>query len=167
MAATDPITMVHDAIVALAKANTTLTSLVRAGAWITYDGTDRMPPKAISTEAARPELDLRPYTGFGHHKRTAGSLYLKKRWAWWISTGDKRVGKELFPIEWELFKAMSLWTTTFPSLSWEGTADYVKDFRVTSIDDKDLSEGRERTIPGWLGIVVCEADLWLPVSCVS
>jgi len=162
--ADDPYTLVHDAIVTLAKTNATLIGLVRARSWVTYNGADRSPRPTETAEADKPEIELRTDGGYCHDQRTSNGAYVTKRWTWWISTGDQRPEKELYPIEWELFRSMCQWKTPLKALSWGGETGFVKDFRIDTVKDTLDAPKHVRSIPGWVGAVSCEADMWFSTS---
>jgi len=152
---TDPFTQVYDALYELPWKREALCRLVRAGNRVSYADDDRDPVKSTVTTADLPELRLVPLGGTPHLQRTSSSSTWLMRFQWMLATADQRVHKYLFPVEWELLRAMADWGTYLKALTWK-TETFARVMKLTDarlgMVDPEVSRG----IKGWISVWACE-----------
>jgi hypothetical protein len=155
----DPFTQVHNKLWSLAEANDGLTALVRVSNRIRLNDSWIGAYPHENTQAGTPYLVLEPKGGYVHFERTSDGSSLIKRWVWKLVTGEKTVDDQVFPVEWELFRALHEARTSLTTLSW-GSQSFVKDFNLRefeeTLDDKDSNRG----VIGWVGLLACDVELW-------
>jgi hypothetical protein len=152
----DPISRVHDALVELAAASPALKALFTESNWplIKSDADVRFPN--VSQAGDLPVLSLVPVSGFMQAVRDSHKGTITKRWNWGVFTGDKRPVGNLFKLEWELYRAMANWKTTFDeSLQWNGNP-IVFDVSLTEYQE---SYDEKKRPPGWNGLLTCEVEM--------
>ena len=163
--ATDPFSLVYDALWDTAVAYDAFADLVALKSRISFnDDANRSPVKNLIAPADLPEVILAPVGGSGDLFHTSCSSMVIKRYMWLISTGDLRVDAgKLFPVEFALMRAMCHWQTRVSPLTWAGNT-FVK-----RLDMLDLSEGesdaeRNRGIKGWSALWTCEVEMHFATS---
>lgn len=159
--ATDPFTLVHNAIWALLEADTTLTAAVAVTSRIKFTGSDRMPIKEERGAADRPELRVRPLAGKAHQHRTSNGSSVQRTWLVELATGEQRVDEDLYPIEWEIYRAMADWPDTLAALTWNGK-EFAKDLTMGEIQNE--LGGGEINIRGWRGVMAISVEMWFDTS---
>lgn len=163
MSEKDPLSQVYDALWDLLEVHVPLTSLVKAGNRVKFSGTSRDPEKERVSTADLPEIRIIPLGGTPHIQRTSNGSSWVKRFAVILATGDKRVDVSLFPVEWEIYRAMAQWADTLTALTWNDKP-YIKLARPVSategISDRDLQRGVE----GWTAVWQCEVELWFTTA---
>lgn len=156
--ASNPFSLVFDALWDLFETNTELTDLVRPGNRIKYNSTDnRDPVKAEVQDADMPEVILITdgFTSNLYHTSTSTSC--KRSYAFVINTGDLRVNYRLNAVEWELFVAMLRWKDVLTSLTWNGL-NFVKSVRMLTVSE-GLSDNQQRLMRGWAALWRCEVEM--------
>lgn len=135
----DPISQVHDALLALLTAHHDLAT--------------------IFTEATmtRPQFRLEPKQGFLHTIQSSNQTKLTKVWILRMETGDQQVTTELFPMEWAVACALNNWPTSFAALTWGGNTGFPIALRTDTIENKITAEGRG--IRGWIDLVQIEVEM--------
>ena len=163
--ATDPFTLVHNALWALLEAHQGFVNLVPANNRIKFTGDLRAPIKDQISTADLPEVRIVPTGGEAHLKRTSNSSSVLKRWEIQVSTGDQRVDytKGVFAVEWEILIALQDWITALKAITWTS-----KPFVVTAkpatvregVTEADLNRG----IKGWSALWACEVEMFFQTS---
>lgn len=160
--ATDPLSLVYDALWDILEAHKPFTRLIKPGNRIKYSGR-RDPEKDGSGDSDYPKVRILPVGGETHLERTSSSGFLSKRFQIQVATGDRRVDERLFPVEWEIIRAMHGWRTKLEALTWEEAA-FAKGCLLTDIQDGlTLDESREKII-GWAAVWACEVPMWFPTT---
>ncbi len=163
--ATDPFTLVYEALRDLLLANADFAREVKQGNRMFYVGAARRPDKETVQDSDRPEVRLAPAGGEAHLMATSSSSKIVKRLRIEVTTGDMRVDERLFPVQWAVYRAMVGWQAALAALRW-GTMD--KSFVVVAklnavtegLSESDLNRG----IRGWAAVWECEIEMWFPTT---
>lgn len=105
MLAADPYSPVYEAIWNAIEQHSLLAGKVRIGNRIRYDGESRDPAKDQVLSADFPELRI-VTTGIEATNQDSTNTRHVRGFHVIIVTGDRRLDEYLFPIEWELFRAL-------------------------------------------------------------
>lgn len=157
----NPFKLVYDGLWDLAWSWQNLCDLVKPSNRITFAGDDRDPIKPEIAAADLPELRLVPIGGAQQIHRSSSSSYWKARYEWQVSTGDYRTNEHLWPVQWELYRALSGWLTPLRAIKWpkSNPKSFVTLMNLTSstegVSDQDLRRG----IDGWSSVMTCEVDM--------
>lgn len=157
--ADDPMSMVYDALWELAEAWTPLTSLVKVGNRIKFSGDNRDPVKRQVSDADLPELVLGCTAFSPHMLRTSCGSSMDVTFEWMISAGDQRLDAALFPVVWELHRAMIGWMEVLAALTWK-SKQFVKLTRALTGNVGMSNPELNRGITGWSSIWSCELQMW-------
>lgn len=163
MSEQDPATQVYNALWDMLEAHKGFTDLVRVGNRIKMSGRKRRPIKDEVSEADLPEVRIIPAGGEPHVQRTSNGSSLVKRFAIQVSTGEEVVDVKLFPVEWEIYRAMSKWAVTLQALKWNGRSfvNLARPLEITEgVSDSDLNRG----IVGWSTVWMCEVIMWFTTA---
>lgn len=159
----DPFTLVYDALWELLEAHEGFTDLVRLRNRVKFSGADRSPIKETISPADVPEVRLVCVGGTPHIQRTSGSSSCTKVFEVQLASGDQRYDESLFPVEWEIYKALSKWQITLQGLLWRGKP-FVKLVRPVGssigVSVLDMSRG----IGGWTSVWAVEAEMWFTTA---
>jgi len=142
---TDPFTTLFDALVT-ALADTEIPNLVPARNLISF--VDEGDFKENISDADTPEIVLMPLGGDGNPHHSSCSSRVTRQYGFYVATGDKRTRSELFPIEWELFRALCKWQRSITQLTWNGKS-YVKSLNLVTHAQAIADPARNRQIRGW------------------
>lgn len=149
---TDPFTTVHNALIALAKADTTLTGLVPNIVELKGDQTDTAQTDASVEELPRLILTLDDTSlkdvGDSHKAR------IRAVYNWELDTGEKWPRNTHYPILWELFRAMAPGRTTLASETWNSKA-FVYDVSLTAVRNDWDVRNRNKNSHGWHALFAC------------
>ena len=162
MSATDdPFTQVHDALLALAKADTTLIGLVPNIVELEGDRTDAAQTDASVEEL--PRLMLKPDEDFLKEVRDSHEATIRATWNWELETGDKWPRAMLYPVIWRLFRVMAPARTLLKSggaseLTWNSRA-FVYDVSLTTVKPDWDVRNRNRNSHGWNAILACTVTM--------
>lgn len=157
MAATDdPFTQVHDALIALAKADATLIGLVPNIVELEGDRTDAAQTDASVEEL--PRMILVPDKPFLKEVRDSHEATIVATWNWELETGDK-LPRTFYPIVFRLFRVMTPARTKLKAggaseLTWSSRA-FVYDVSPTIITPDWDVRNRNRNSHGWNAILAC------------
>lgn len=117
--ALDPFTLVYDALWELLETHAEFHDAVRLNNRIKFSSYGPMDPfKHEVATADLPEVRLTCVGGTPHLQRTSGSSSCVRRFEVQILVNDLRYTEELFPLEWEVYRAMSKWYDVVSSLTW-------------------------------------------------
>lgn len=160
MLETDPFTLVHNALWALADASQPLTQLVKPKNKIKFNSeTDRDPMKQEVMASDLPELVLaiEGTNEVNLHASSCTSM-ITRQYAWMISSGDIRANEILHPVEWAVCCAMVNWRETLSALTWREQL-FVKRVNNTTLTTGMSDPERNRGIKGWSSIWRCEIEM--------
>lgn len=139
---TDPYTQVYDALWTLLSGRADFTALVKLGNRINYSGSED-PAKQVVQSADLPECEMRVGTFEFDLFKTSSSTESMQTYELRITTGDTRLDVGLFPIQYEVLKALA---STGNNLG----LSFVQDINVTggvdSLDDDEMKRGKR----GWV-----------------
>lgn len=155
----DPITQVHNAIWELLLAHPPFADAVKEGNRILFTGTSRGPIKDEVSTADLPEVRLVPAGAATQLQRTSNGSSLVKRFAIQVRTGEQRVDAGLYPLEWEIYRALADWTTVLLALKWSDYC-FVKLCRPIGFAESLESNG----ITGWVSVWSCEVEMWFSTA---
>lgn len=140
----DPLTDIHN--FAWATMDSAIAAdVVAPGNRIKLD--DRADIKSRVQDSDLPELILMPRSGVGNLTSTSSSVSFDVTFDWLLTTGDYRVSYRLYPVIWELYKAMSTLQRTINTLSFVVSAT----FDSTSFGESDPE--RNRGIRGFSSVM--------------
>lgn len=159
----DPITQVYYALWELLEAHVPLAAMVRVGNRIKFSGANRDPMKDEVSGADFPEIRVLPVSSEPHLQRTSNGSSIVKRFRVVAATGDQRVDAGLFPLEWEIYRALSSWATVLMSLRWKDKP-YVRLAKPISVEDGISRTDMERGIKGWASIWEVEVSMWFSTT---
>ena len=112
--------------------------------------------------ADMPEIRLIPGQAIPHPQRTSNSSSILKRFEIEVRSGNPFIGEVLYPIEWEIYRALTKWAATLMALKWNHKT-FVKLCRPTQIVES--YESLPKTSPiGWQSVWSCEVELWFTTS---
>lgn len=163
----DPFTQVYHALWRMLEAHKGFTGLVRIGNRIKLSGSRPDPTKQLPAAADLPEVRVIPAGGAPHIQRTSDSGSVVKRFEIQLNTGQVRVDQEgtdslgaaIFPIEWELLRAMHGWQRVLGVLTWNGKT-FVKLMRPGKIEERLHESGDKHGLRGWSAIWACDVEMW-------
>lgn len=141
--ALDPFTLVYDALWELLETHEEFHDKVRLGNRIKFSsyGPDDPIKHEVAT-ADMPEVRLICVGGTPHLQRASGVSFVKKRFEVQVLVNDLRYTEELFPLDWEIYRAMSKWEAVLDALQWPEPTN------------KITNPGFETESPfGWLGVI--------------
>ncbi len=108
-AALDPFSRVYKALVDdVLKAHRPLAKLVNVANWITFEGDSEDPEFSAVSDADMPELQVRPAGGPIMPSWSSSSARFDKVFIVGVTTDDHRVKDLLFPITWEIARALAI-----------------------------------------------------------
>lgn len=155
----NPYTQVYNALWDLMRAWPAFADTVKAGNRIQFTGKLREIIKAEIAVGDLPEVRLVAVSDTPHLQRTSNSTSTVMTLEWQVSTGDQRLDVMLFPLKWEMFRAMSKWETVLTPLTWNGHT-FAKLFRPLISVDGQLESDLIRGIKGWSTIWSCTIEMW-------
>lgn len=165
----DPFTIAYNALWALAEAHAPLAALVRLGNRIKFTASaedqigGRDPVKDTVTTADLPELRLIP-SGMRLRKRAGSSGFsVERSFQWGIASGQKLLDADgnnigLFPIEWELLRAMADVDRVMQAVEFAGSTKILHAIPVLASEgvvDADL----QRNIGGWSALWQIDVEM--------
>ena len=150
---TDPFTQIYDAIWKILENHKGVTKKVRLKNRIKLSGVDPNPYKNTVLDADLPELLLEP-TGGGGFAWTSTGLQMASNFQLRLAAGDLRVHKQLFPIKWEIIRALKQ-TRTNLDLS------FVKNVEITDINETIGNDEVDRGTPSWTGLFEISVQVYL------
>lgn len=134
---------------------------IKAGNWVSFlSDRDNTRPKTTPTQDA----DFREIrvlcTGMlPHLQRTSNSSSCLRRYEIQLSTSKQAADASLYPVEWEIYRALSTWQAVLSALTWNGNP-FVKLCRPMDVNNSlDISE-LNRGTPGWSAVWACEAEMF-------
>lgn len=160
---TDPFTQVYDALYSLPWEREALCHMVKPGNRVSFSGADRDPLKPSVQAADLPEIRLIPTGGTPHLQRTSSSTTWIMRFEWGIATGDQRVNENLYPVEWELLRAMANWIAVLTALTWKDKV-FVWFAKPTDSREGVTETDINRGVKGWVALWACEVHLKFTTS---
>ena len=141
---TDPFTQIYNAIWTVLENHDGITSKVRLTNRIKLSGKDKNPYKSTVLGADLPELLLEP-SGGGGFLWTSTGLQMLTNFQLRLAAGDLRVQKQLFPIKWEIIRAMKQTRTNLD-------ISFVKNIEIADIGESTEGAEATRGTPQWIGL---------------
>jgi len=140
----DPFTQIYNAIWTVLENHDGITKRVRLKNRIKLSGKDPDPQKTNILGADLPELMLTP-AGGGGFSWTSSGLQMQPSFRLQLAAGDLRVHKQLFPIKWQIIRALKQ-TRTNLGLS------FVTNIEITDIGESTDNAESDRGTPQWTGL---------------
>lgn len=159
----DPITLCYDKLVTMLSEHVGFMTLVKKKNLITFSGKNRDPIKSEVSTGDLPEVRVLPRGGVPHIQRTSNSSSMIERFEVQISSGDQRVGAVLFPVKWEVYRALSGWAAALQALLWKSKT-FVKLARPIDVSDGVAEDDLRRGIEGWASIWSVEIHMWFATT---
>jgi hypothetical protein len=153
----NPYTLVHSALWAMALANPRFVAMVAEGNRIRFDSAvDRDPIKENIGSADTPEVMLvsMGVTDVNLHA-TSSTSQMRRRYQFFVTSGDMRINDLLYQIEWQLTCALANWKATLAPLQWNGKP-FVKSANMTDASEGFQKNDQTRGIIGLSCIWACE-----------
>ena len=141
----DPFTRVYDALVALIADHDGVKHLLKKGNLIDYSGGRDDPTKSNVQSGDLAEIEIRTAGGDALLWFSSDSSMVGRRYSVGITTGDLLVDKSLFPLEWELLRALA------------GAKDdlglsFVHKVSIEGFDEEREGTDRHRGTKGWTAL---------------
>jgi hypothetical protein len=156
----NPLSLVYDALFAMAAQHADIASLVKPRNLVTLETTDYDPVKLHVGENDKPEI-LLSMDGMNLNLFSASNATeLIKSFQWLVSTGDYNTPK-FHQIEWALICAMAGWQTKLTSLVWPPNSgrSFVTKCGVNNVREGWSDPDRNRGIKGWSAVWSCEVQM--------
>lgn len=167
MAAEDsPVKKVFDALWALLEAWTGFTDLVPVGNRVKYmegvPGTLQV--KQEVSDADLPEVQIIPTGMETNYTLNSSHTELWAEFEIRVSTGDVRIDAVLFPLQWEIYRALAGASAALALLEWSGKAEFVKSLVANVISEGVLDPDLNRGIKGWSAVWSCRVHMTFTLS---
>jgi hypothetical protein len=156
---TDPFTLVYCSLWDMLEAHTGFTGLVRVGNRIKFLGDRLKPTKQEITDTDLPEVCVEPDGVEPHLQATSARTLLVQKFKIVAASGNQRldtlgpngINAAIFPVAWEMLRAMIGWTSNLMVLTWPvaGGAPFVHLARPTGLTLALFHPKENRTILGW------------------
>jgi len=146
----DPFSKVYDGLWEMLENHSGFTDKVKIGNRQKFNGSMRSPKslKAVLT-ADRPVVGLVVIGAVPQLHRASNLVTIHEQYEFVVITGDRRVTESLYPVSWEMVKAMTKWKTYLSSLTWNSKTfvhlGHAIGFTESLVDDDTHS------IRGWVG----------------
>ncbi len=152
----DPLTITYNKLWDMLEAHQGFTDLVRVGNRVKFAGDAIDPDKDIVSEGDLPQVGIMAETGGAHLFSDSNASRLTERYGIIVVTGDKRLTHHLYPVRWEVFRAMSKWQSVLTGLKWDGNP-----FQVTLARPTESSYliAALKGVTGWTMLWGLEVDL--------
>jgi len=150
--ADDPFTETLNKLWDLLESHAGFTRLVSLKNRIKLTGRNPVPYRAQAQSADLPEVLIEPAGGEVHLFVTGSSSRAVQDYAIVITTDDLGVSRTLFPLKWELMKALS---KSGDSLG----LSFVKKVRIKELTERE-SGRTDRRAAGWSASLVVSVEMW-------
>lgn len=166
--ARDPFSLIYDCLWDTLEAHRGFRDLVRDGNRVKLSGRDRSPIKEQAQAGDLPEVRIVATGVTPHLNRTSSKSSVMVSFEIGIATGDQRLDAGVFPVAWEIIRALSAEETTpkLVALKWDG-ATFVVTAKAGAVNvgasDVDLNRG----IVGWSALWAVELELWFPTASIG
>lgn len=164
----DPLTMCYEALWEILEKWEGFASRVRIGNRFKYL-THGEPEKAEVGNTDFPEIRIVPDGMEPATQISSSSTRIVQRFTVQVSTGSKQLsghfGKDatLFPMEFEIFRAMVGWQTVLSALVWNGTS-FAKYLDLTNTQQGSAETDLRRGVDGWASVWTCQVVLVFPLA---
>lgn len=149
----DPFTRVYNAIMALFADHDGVSDLVKPGNLVSYATKSRDPLKVNVQSGDLPEIEVRPAGGEATLWKTSDSTEVIRRYVVGIATGDLRVDESLFPLEWELLRALAGTTSNLG-------LPFVVNVHIEGFDEESEATDRHRGTKGWVALFTVGVQMY-------
>lgn len=175
---TDPFSQVERALWTMLEAHEGFTDRVRSGNRVKFSGgNSRSPMKDEVSAADLPEVRIIPAGKVEQLEIDSTACHVAGTWQIQIATGDQRTdeagdlagsdkayGASVFPVQWEILRALQGWRTHIKTLTWSGET-FVTAFKIggptsEGTTDTDLNRG----VKGWSSILSVTVFMHFAVS---
>jgi len=164
-ASTDPFSIVYDALWAMLEDDTTFTGLVKIGNRLRFASDIRNPTKLQKLTNDVPMVGILADGGLPHLQATSNSSFLTSKYIFMIVSGEQQLDRSLYPIAWEMFRAMSKWATRLQALTWSAKK-FVQLARPVEFSEL-LSTENSKGILGWSARWDYEVKMFFTTSDVN
>lgn len=143
MPGTDPFSMVYNTVWDVLNRHKPLADLVKLRNRIRFDTDDRDPEKQEIIDSDVPELEMYPAGGDAEPFHTNTSSLASQSLVLQLTTGELRIHKVLFPVKWELLKALIQCGHNL------GGLPFVRGISFSGIDETQDDDAANRGTRGW------------------
>ena len=153
----DPLTQVYDELWTLLTESKDFNRRVKQGNTVDFNQTNRDLVKENVNQADLPEVSLQIVGLTGNLVQSSSGSMLLATFSWGLASGDIRYNRALFPVIWEIYRAMAGWQSRITRLEYR-QENFVK--RVNVLDALfGLTDEVNRGIKGWSGLWNCEVEM--------
>lgn len=168
--ATDPLSLVYNALWDLLEAHTGLTGLVAVGNRVKYDAFGMVSSKDVLQDADVPEVAIIPIGLTYGLQISSSSTEFVQRYAAELVTGTSQLAQTggFLPVKWEVIRALADWQSVLTALTWE-SQNFVKTLRGGDLTDSLLRDGGPgaRKITGWRSLMMFEVTMYLTTASIQ
>jgi len=159
--ATDPYTLVHDALWAALEAHSDFTNLVPVGNRIKFSGDDRSPIKDRITSADTPDVRIAMRSLTCRDTGASGPSEMDRvQFNVELATGDQRLDARAFPIVWAIRQAIFNADAALKAIEFNSKTAWVLNPHTGTVDFGLAQDKETRGIIGWAAVVSVEFHLW-------
>lgn len=164
--AKDPFTLVYEAIWRMLESHREFAKKVKVSNRGIYTSRGRWDPRNLENlPADRPCVLLLPEGADPHLGRTSNSSSMLLRYLLIVVTDSLLINEDLYPIVWELYRAMLLWDTKLRTLDYEGANPVKKSTPRRLVTT--LVDAEQRGIKGWVGRWDYEVECFFSTAAIK
>jgi hypothetical protein len=157
--ATDPFTLVHDALWAALEANSDFTDAVPEQNRIKFSGNDRSPVKDRITSADTPDVRIVMQSLAARETGVSNGEFDRVRFLIELATGDQRLDARAFPIVWAIRQAIYSADEAMAAVEFNAKTGWILSPHTGIIDFSISDDVTNRGIIGWAAIIGVEFQL--------
>lgn len=168
--ATDPLSLVYNALWDLLEVHAGFTGLVKVGNRVKYDTFGIVASKDALTDADVPEVAIVPLGLIYGLQISSSSSSFVQRYGAELVTGTSQLAQTggFLPVKWEVIRALAAWESVLNALTWE-SQNFVKTLRGGDLTDNLLRDGGlgARSITGWRSLMMFEVTMYLTTASIQ
>lgn len=161
----DPLTLVYNRLVLMLKDHAGFADLVSVGNLINYGtGADADPEKDHVSEGDLPMVGILPTTSVPDIVADSSRTEIKESYQAVLVTGDKRVGRSLYPVRWEIMRAFSVLSKQNITLDWDGNP-----LTMLPLEYLDTSQLMQtlNDITGWTAVIAFRVPISIATAALE
>ena len=158
MPGTDPFSLVYERVWDILTGHKPLADLVNLRNRIRFDQTEQDPEKQEIEDSDLPELMLVPAGGEAEPFDTNTTARATQDLELQLTTGDLRVHEVLFPVKWQLLRALVQCGVQL------GGFDFVRGVGFSNITEEFDNDAANRGTRGWSATITIRVDMHFDVT---